>query len=197
MASAPIGPICPPMTEKTLLDAALQPVAGARATARIEGARASIILDVTGLDEAARDQLEQAVHSAARGRAGDRLDPDRAHERTHAAHADRGGERQGRGGQVDGLGQSRDRPEGARPARRPCRRRYLWPVPAQADGRRGIAADRKGKAAPAGGDAVRRAPALDGPARRGRSGDRLARTDGGRRARPTGRRGLGRCRIRW
>src|SRR5258706_12922708 len=55
------------MTEKTLLDAALQPVAGARATARIEGGRASIILDVTGLDETARDQLEQAVHTAAEG----------------------------------------------------------------------------------------------------------------------------------
>ncbi|MGN6269176.1 MAG: Mrp/NBP35 family ATP-binding protein [Sphingomonas sp.] len=48
------------------LDRALAAVAGSRATARREGARASIILDVTGLDAAERDALEAAVTEAAR-----------------------------------------------------------------------------------------------------------------------------------
>ncbi|MES2453119.1 MAG: Mrp/NBP35 family ATP-binding protein [Pseudomonadota bacterium] len=52
------------------LNAALDPVAGKRATARIEGDRASIILDVTGLDEPARDAIERDVQAAAQGVAG-------------------------------------------------------------------------------------------------------------------------------
>ncbi|WCM27686.1 Mrp/NBP35 family ATP-binding protein [Sphingomonas sp. QA11] len=52
------------------LNAALDPVAGKRATARIEGDRASIILDVTGLDEPARDAIERDVQAAAAGVAG-------------------------------------------------------------------------------------------------------------------------------
>ena len=48
------------------LDAALRGVAGGRATARIDGARASIILDVTGLDAAARDEMQAATEAAAR-----------------------------------------------------------------------------------------------------------------------------------
>jgi ATP-binding protein involved in chromosome partitioning len=53
-------------TDTASLDAALAAVAGSRATARLDGARASIILDVTGLDPAARDALEAAVTQAAR-----------------------------------------------------------------------------------------------------------------------------------
>ncbi|MES1973701.1 MAG: Mrp/NBP35 family ATP-binding protein [Pseudomonadota bacterium] len=58
------------MTDNTALETVLQPISGSRATARIEGDRASIILDVTGLDEAARDAMERDVHAAAAGVAG-------------------------------------------------------------------------------------------------------------------------------
>lgn len=53
------------MTQDVTLQAALDRIAGSRATARIEGDRASIILDVTGLDEGARDTLEAEVRAAA------------------------------------------------------------------------------------------------------------------------------------
>ncbi|MBY8828211.1 Mrp/NBP35 family ATP-binding protein [Hephaestia mangrovi] len=57
-------------TDTASLDAALAAVAGTRATARIEGARASIILDVTGLDAAQRDALEAETAQAARAVSG-------------------------------------------------------------------------------------------------------------------------------
>ncbi|MFD1033590.1 Mrp/NBP35 family ATP-binding protein [Sphingomonas hankookensis] len=47
------------------LDALLGPVAAGRATARVTGDQASIILDVTGLPPAARDALEADVRAAA------------------------------------------------------------------------------------------------------------------------------------
>ncbi|CAN5523647.1 Mrp/NBP35 family ATP-binding protein [soil metagenome] len=53
------------MTDQKMLNDALSPVAGTRATGRVEGARASVILDVTGLDGAARDALGAAVRGAA------------------------------------------------------------------------------------------------------------------------------------
>lgn len=53
------------MTEKAELQAVLAPVAAGRATVRVEGARASIILDVTGLPEAAQDALEADIRAAA------------------------------------------------------------------------------------------------------------------------------------
>ncbi|HSX54133.1 MAG TPA: P-loop NTPase [Sphingomonas sp.] len=53
------------MTEKAELEAILAPVAAGRATVRVEGARASIILDVTGLPEAAQDALEADIRAAA------------------------------------------------------------------------------------------------------------------------------------
>jgi ATP-binding protein involved in chromosome partitioning len=52
------------MTPDALLHA-LSPVAGGRASARLTGARADVILDVTGLDGPARDALEAAVRAAA------------------------------------------------------------------------------------------------------------------------------------
>jgi ATP-binding protein involved in chromosome partitioning len=52
------------MTQDITLDAVLAPIAGTRATARIEGDRASIILDVTGLAPAAADAMEAAVRVA-------------------------------------------------------------------------------------------------------------------------------------
>ena len=58
------------MTDTSLIDAALSPIAGKRATARVEGDRASIILDVTGLDGAAREAIERDVKAAAEGVAG-------------------------------------------------------------------------------------------------------------------------------
>ena len=54
------------MTDAEALDRALEPVAGNRATVRCQAGRASIILDVTGLDEAARAALEADVDRAAR-----------------------------------------------------------------------------------------------------------------------------------
>ena len=53
------------MTDSSLLDAALLRVAQGRATGRIEEGRASIIVDVSGLDEPARDALEADVRAAA------------------------------------------------------------------------------------------------------------------------------------
>ena len=53
------------MTDNKALAAALEPVSAGRATARLEGARASIVLDVTGLGEAARAELEADVRAAA------------------------------------------------------------------------------------------------------------------------------------
>jgi len=55
------------MTDITQLNAVLDPIAGKRATTRIEGDRASIILDVTGLDEPARETMEKDVRAAAGG----------------------------------------------------------------------------------------------------------------------------------
>ena len=54
----------------TALSSALTTVAGARATVRREGTRASIILDVAGLEQPERDALEGAVRAAAEGVSG-------------------------------------------------------------------------------------------------------------------------------
>ncbi len=54
------------MDPKEQLDARLAPLAAGRAVVRVDGARASIILDVSGLSEAARDALAAEVESAAR-----------------------------------------------------------------------------------------------------------------------------------
>jgi ATP-binding protein involved in chromosome partitioning len=53
------------MTDRSALQAALAPIAAGRATARVEGSRASIVLDVTGLPAPARDALEADVRAAA------------------------------------------------------------------------------------------------------------------------------------
>jgi ATP-binding protein involved in chromosome partitioning len=53
------------MTDRSALQAALAPIAAGRATARIEGTRASIVLDVTGLPSTARDALEADVRATA------------------------------------------------------------------------------------------------------------------------------------
>ena len=53
------------MDDKTGLAARIADVAGTRATLRLDGDRANVILDVTGLDIEARDALEAAVHAAA------------------------------------------------------------------------------------------------------------------------------------
>ena len=58
------------MNAPNSLDSALTAVAGTRATGRIEDGRASIVVDVSGLDEGARDTLEAAVRAAASGVAG-------------------------------------------------------------------------------------------------------------------------------
>jgi ATP-binding protein involved in chromosome partitioning len=52
------------MTDNDALNAALAPIAAGRATARIEGARASVVLDVTGLAEATREALEADIRAA-------------------------------------------------------------------------------------------------------------------------------------
>ena len=51
--------------ERAELEAILAPIAAGRASARVEGARASIVLDVTGLEAAARAELEADVKAAA------------------------------------------------------------------------------------------------------------------------------------
>lgn len=53
------------MTDSTPIQTALDPIAAGRATARLENGRASIVLDVTGLGEAARTELEGDVRAAA------------------------------------------------------------------------------------------------------------------------------------
>jgi len=65
VASVREVPISPGMTDTDTLNAALAPIAATRATGRIEGTRASIILDVTALDDASRDDLEAKVRAAA------------------------------------------------------------------------------------------------------------------------------------
>jgi len=51
------------MTDIDDLNVALAPLAGARATARLEDGRASIILDVSGLAPAAREAMEAEVRA--------------------------------------------------------------------------------------------------------------------------------------
>jgi ATP-binding protein involved in chromosome partitioning len=53
------------MSDETALAARIADVAGDRATTKLEGSRASVILDVTGLDMAERDAMDAAVRSAA------------------------------------------------------------------------------------------------------------------------------------
>ena len=53
------------MSDIEQLQATLAPIAAGRATARIEGGRASIVLDVTGLGAEAREELERDVRDAA------------------------------------------------------------------------------------------------------------------------------------
>lgn len=53
------------MTDTDSLNAALAPIAGGRATVRIEGGRASIVLDVTGLGNAGSAELEADVRRVA------------------------------------------------------------------------------------------------------------------------------------
>ena len=58
------------MNDQTGLAARLAEVAGTRATARIEGAQASVILDVTGMDAEAREALEAEVKAVALAESG-------------------------------------------------------------------------------------------------------------------------------
>ena len=53
------------MAQNITIADALERIAGTRATARMDDDRASIILDVTGLDEAQREELEADVRAAA------------------------------------------------------------------------------------------------------------------------------------
>jgi ATP-binding protein involved in chromosome partitioning len=53
------------MGDSDALKAALAPIAAGRATVRVEGSKASLVLDVTGLDAPARDELEADVRRAA------------------------------------------------------------------------------------------------------------------------------------
>lgn len=53
------------MTDTEALSAALAPITAGRATARLEGSRASIVLDVTGLAEATREELEADIRRVA------------------------------------------------------------------------------------------------------------------------------------
>ena len=55
------------MTTNDQLNSLLAPIAGGRATARIEGGRASVIIDVTGLTPDARTNLEEDVKAAVSG----------------------------------------------------------------------------------------------------------------------------------
>lgn len=53
------------MTDSATIQAALDPIAAGRATARLEKGRASVVLDVTGLNEAARAEIEADIRAAA------------------------------------------------------------------------------------------------------------------------------------
>lgn len=53
------------MTQLEELQAALAPIAAGRATARIEGSRATLVIDATGLSPAARDEMEGDARAAA------------------------------------------------------------------------------------------------------------------------------------
>ncbi|OYY67760.1 Mrp/NBP35 family ATP-binding protein [Sphingomonas sp. 28-63-12] len=58
------------MTDIDTLNATLAPIAGSRATARLEQGRASIILDVSGLEPTARDMMAAAVRAEVSALAG-------------------------------------------------------------------------------------------------------------------------------
>jgi ATP-binding protein involved in chromosome partitioning len=58
------------MAQRTDVEAAVAAVAGQRASVRVEGARAGVVLDATGLDTGERDRLEGAVRDAAGAVAG-------------------------------------------------------------------------------------------------------------------------------
>ncbi|WP_448659634.1 Mrp/NBP35 family ATP-binding protein [Sphingomonas sp. CJ99] len=58
------------MNDAASLSALIAPVAAGRATVRIDGSRASIVLDVTGLDAPTRDALAAEVRAAALGAPG-------------------------------------------------------------------------------------------------------------------------------
>jgi ATP-binding protein involved in chromosome partitioning len=62
--------VLPIMTDAATIDAVLAPIAAGRAKARLEGGRASIVLDVSGLPEAARAALEGDVRAAVSALAG-------------------------------------------------------------------------------------------------------------------------------
>lgn len=62
--SAQIGDYVPAMTDKAAIEALLAPITAGRASVRVEGARASIILDVTGLPPSAQDALEADIRAA-------------------------------------------------------------------------------------------------------------------------------------
>ncbi|HEX8300573.1 P-loop NTPase [Sphingomonas sp.] len=53
------------MTDSRVIQGVLDPIAAGRATARLENGRASIMLDVTGLSEATRAELEADIRAAA------------------------------------------------------------------------------------------------------------------------------------
>ena len=83
-------------TDASTLEGRLTSIAGGRATMRRDGARASIILDVTGLDAAERDALEAEVTEAARAAPGIgevrvALTSQRTHRRLIAVASGKGG----------------------------------------------------------------------------------------------------------
>lgn len=53
------------MTDNAVLQAALAPLAAGRASARIKDGRADVLLDVTGLDDEARAEMEADIRAAA------------------------------------------------------------------------------------------------------------------------------------
>jgi ATP-binding protein involved in chromosome partitioning len=55
------------MTDKSTIEATLAPLTAGRATARFENGRASVVLDVTGLSTAARDEMEGDVKRVVAG----------------------------------------------------------------------------------------------------------------------------------
>ena len=125
------------MIDAAQIEAILTPISGNRAGAiREKNGGISMLLDVTGLAADARAEMEQALRTAIAPSGAGCARSNYADRRTHHAAPDCGGERQGRGRQIDTVHQSCGRDGIGGSVGGPGRCRHLRTVAAAPDGRR-------------------------------------------------------------
>ena len=165
----------------------------ARATARVKDGAASVILDVTGLGTEAADALEAETRDAvaAQGIAEVRVarTAERTRQRLIAVGSGKGGVGKSTVSANPGGGA-----QSSRTTRGTGRCRHPRAVAAATVRHRGRHPAGARQPDDPGGDAERRADAVDGHAGAARSGDRMARANCRQRDGANDRRALGRCR---